>query len=280
MAARDIYRHEDFRQLLAALYAERADRDPELSHRKFAAEAGFTNPGFLNDVIKGRRKLSADATDKMIAGFKLTSGEAEYFRLLVAFGQAKNAADRDSAYQQILFRRSRSQFARVQPALARYYQDYRYPLLRSALEVSDCRGDWEALGRRIHPAIPANVARKMVEELVRWGLALKRPDGRYAVTSKFVEPSPTLREQVRSLNRTWLQHAQEALTALAPEERHISTILLGVSEETHAAITAKIEALRQEIFRMADEEQRPTRTMQLSVAYFPRIRTVEARDEK
>lgn len=59
-----IYKYDDFRMFLKDKYEEMKQIDPSCSARNFARKAGFTNPGFLNDVIKGRRNLSLEARKK------------------------------------------------------------------------------------------------------------------------------------------------------------------------------------------------------------------------
>ena len=87
----DIYPYEDFRKYLQDAFAEKRKQEGRLTARLFAAAAGFSNPGFFNDVVKGTRTLSESATEKMIAAFGLKPNEAEYFKLLVEYGQSKRA---------------------------------------------------------------------------------------------------------------------------------------------------------------------------------------------
>ena len=101
----NIYEYDDFRLYLKDRYQEKCANDPTYSYRKFAVEATFTNPGFLNDIIKGRRKLSNEAIEKMIKVFHLSEIEAEFFRLLVAYRQTKDEERQQELYRRILFRR-------------------------------------------------------------------------------------------------------------------------------------------------------------------------------
>ena len=50
-SAVDIYAYDDFRLFLKDRYEAWKREDPEGSARGFARKAGFTNPGFFNDVI-------------------------------------------------------------------------------------------------------------------------------------------------------------------------------------------------------------------------------------
>ena len=191
-----IYAYDDFRAFLKDRYEALKLSDPTCSARSFAALAGFTNPGFLNDVIKGRRTLSKEARSKCSAVFRLSDSEAEYFEALVEYGQAKKESKRQELFKKILARRNHSAFAKINPALSKYYQDFRYPLIRNALMACDFRGDYEMLSNFIYPTIPAGQLKTYIDNLYAWGLVIKQPSGRYTVTQRFIEPPATLMEQV------------------------------------------------------------------------------------
>ena len=269
----DIYQYDDYRLYLKDSYELKFSEDPSYSYRKFAKEAGFTNPGFLNDVIKGKRKLSAEAREKMVKVFSLSTVEAEFFRLLVEYSQIRKPDIKQQIYSRIVFRRNRSLFARLNPALSRYYQDYRYPLIRSAIMASDFRGDYDELGRFVLPPLPASVVKKYVRDLCDWGMVVQDSEGKYRVTDQFVEPPATLRDLVKQINREWIIQSLEPLMKLPVEKRHISTMLLSVSGETKGKIQDKIEEFREEIWRLVrDDAGDPDRIMQLNIQYFPKSR--------
>jgi uncharacterized protein (TIGR02147 family) len=268
----DIYRYDDYRAFCADAYRAKKASRPKYTYRRFAAEAGFSNPGFLNDVIKGRRKLSADATEKMIAAFGLAENEAHYFRILVEYVQTKNEERRRELYRNILSRRNRSKFTRLHPSLSKYYQDYRYSLVRCAVEVIDFRGDYDALASFFNPPLPATQVKKIVRELCEWNLIEQGTDGRYRVTSELVEPPETLKSQIREINAEWMRQAYAALRRIPPEQRNISSIIFAVSDKTYAHINEKIEKLRDEIFTLIREDSTPQKVAQLSIQLFPKSR--------
>ena len=272
----DIYLYDDYRKALADLWEARKASQPGLTHRVFARDAGFSNPGFLGDVVAGRRKLSADALRKMVKGFGLRSGEADFFRLLVRHNQAKDPDERHELWRHILARRSRASFTRMNPALVRYYQDHRYPLVRTALQCMDWRGEPAQLATFLDPPMAPAVAARIAQDLKTWGLVAVDENGRWKPTSDFVEPPPTLGEQVRELNRTWIGHGAEAIARFPAERRHVSSMLLSVSQETAAEVRRRIESFRTELFELLRSDRRPDRLLQLNIQYFPRSRDKEA----
>jgi len=273
----DIYQYEDFRKYLGDAFVALRRQRGKLSQRAFAALAGISNPGFLNDVIKGRRTLSEAAVAKMTKGLELKAHEGEYFNLLVAYGQAKKQVEKDALWEKILFRRNRSQFVRVHGASSKYYQDWHYPLVRAAIEVVGFRGDYDGLARFIRPALPVALVKKCIRELCEWGLLEQEPDGNYRVTHRNQEPAPTLGELIRRLNREWVLQAGDAVFTLPKEERHISSSLLTVSQNTRREIQGRIEKFREEVLALAKADEKPEVVLQFSIQCLPRTQ-VKAKD--
>ncbi len=272
----NIYAYDDFRLYLNDRYGALRQSDPDCSARNFARSAGFSNPGFFNDVIKGRRTLSKEARRKLSSVFGLADYEAEFFDVLVEYGQAKKDSARQELYKKILARRNRSAFAKLNPALSRYYQDFRYPLIYNALMSCDFRGDFDRLSDFVYPTIPAAEIKKLLDDLLEWGLVIRQESGRYTVTQRFVEPPATLMEQVKQLNREWILHSAEALMKLPPEKRHMSTMLLSTTPSVCKKIAEKIEQFRQEVWNIVrDDKDDPSCVMQLNLQYFPRSRKKE-----
>jgi uncharacterized protein (TIGR02147 family) len=271
-----IYAYDDFRKFLKDAYVAMKKSDAACSARSFAAAAGFTNPGFLNDVIKGRRTLSKEARRKCAAIFRLSESETEYFDTLVEYGQAKKETKRQEWYKKILSRRNRSAFTKINPALSKYYQNFLYPLIYNALMACDFRGDCEMLSDFLYPPVPAAQVQSTIDDLCAWGLVIRQPSGRYTVTQRFVEPPATLMEQVRQLNRDWILHAAEALMRLPGDKRHMSTMVLSVTPEACKTIGQKIEQFRQEIWDIVKQDgSEPSCVMQLNLQYFPRSKAKE-----
>lgn len=269
----NIYRYDDFRVFLKEAFQYRKDQDAEYSYRKFAKDAGIANPGYLLDVIVGKRTLSDNAVKKTASAFELNEAEREFFRLLVDFGQSKRDVERQEIYGDILYRRNRSRFARLSPSLVKYYQDFHYPLVYSALHAIEFSGDYDAFGGVFDPAIAPAALKKYVRDLCEWDLVKQGPDGRYAVTEAFVEPPATMGALVRRLNREWILQAAESLFRHGPEDRHVSTLLLSVSEETRVRLKDEIERFRREVLDLvAKDKGKPSGLMQLSLQYFPKTK--------
>lgn len=267
----EVYHYEDYRQFLKDCFEERRARDPDFTHRKLAEAGGISNPGFYNEVVKGRRNLTPEAAEKFCRAFALKENEAEFFRLLVAHNQSDSPAEKEEIFRKMHFRRGRSAFARTNPAAIRYYQDPSYALVRAALQVLDFRGEWERLARFLRPPLPVPLVKKCVRELCEWGPVEQGRDGRYLPTSRFLEPGPGMNEALKRLHREWIRQAAESLDAYSGSERHVSSALLGVSDRTYREILKRMEAFRHELLELVkrDTDERE-RLVQVNIQAFPK----------
>jgi uncharacterized protein (TIGR02147 family) len=266
----NLYHYEDYRHYLNDAIAREKSR-VSFSWRKFASKAGFSNPGYINDVIKGRRKLSDKAAKKLIKYFSFLPREADFFRLLVAFAHARTISVKDRIYRDIVFRRSRSSFAQLNPAMIKYYQDYRYPLVRCALMVLDYHGDVSQIAKFCQPSLPISIVRRFINDLLAWGLVKIDGNGRYTVRDKFITPSPEFTAQVRQINREWIRQAEEALMTVGVDDRHIASMLFGVSAALREKIKAKTEAFRTEIWDMVrSDKEKSDCIMLLNTQFVPK----------
>ncbi|MBD3318196.1 MAG: TIGR02147 family protein [Chitinivibrionales bacterium] len=270
----NIYQYDDFRLFLKDAYQALKEADPSLSHRKFAQMAGFKNPGYLNDVIKGFKRLSENASYRIAKALKLTANECDFLWLLARYGQRKSEDEAPDLLRQIAFRRKRSLFGRHNPGLSRYYEDCRYPIVRAAVETLDFRGDYEQLGSFLDPPIPAYEAKRYIRDLCEWGLLEQRSDGRYYTTSTFIEPCRTMGGQVRRINREWIKQALDVQKRHSVDKRHVSTILMSVNRKTEKKLLTAVEEFREKVFDLLKEESEPPeKVMQLNIQLFPQSRS-------
>ncbi len=267
----DIYGFEDYRAYLLECFQERKRNERGFTHRKLAEAGGIANPGFFNEVVKGRRDLTPEATEKFCLAFALKTNEAEYLKLLVAFNQSRDPEEKDELLRKMQFRRGRSAFARIHPATVRYYQDSNYALVRVALRVLDFRGEWERLARFLKPPMPVPLVKRCVRDLCEWGLVKQERDGRYVVTDAYLEPGPNMEEALKRMHREWIQQAADSIDAFAKADRHISSALITVTEKGYRELIRRVEAFRAEMLELVKKESRnPERVVQFNLQLFPK----------
>ena len=83
-----ILEYKDYRLYIQDYYDERK-RLGAFSWREFCKSAGFTSPNFLQLVCKGESKLGKPKIENVANAMGLVGYEKDYFRGIVAFGNAK-----------------------------------------------------------------------------------------------------------------------------------------------------------------------------------------------
>lgn len=265
-----IYQYVDYRAFLKDRFRWLQGQDAAFSQRKLAREAGFANPGFFNEVIQGRRKLSPAAIDRMGVGLALESNETEFLRVLVAYTEAKSLSEKEQAHQRLEQRRNRHFFRRLSQSQSKYYLDFNYPLVRAAIEACDFRGNYQVLGDFLRPPMAAASVKRYVRDLCEWGLVEQRRDGRYQVTHSYLEPPEEMRDALMRLQQAWLSQTVFQINTVPPGERHVSSALLTVSEPTYKAILQHIEKAREEILRLVKNDKDVDRVVLFNIQVLPR----------
>ena len=113
-AATDVFLYEDYRAYMRDRFAELQALSPAFSQRGLARKAGITNPGFFNEVIKGRRRLSLAASSKIAIGLDLSPRETEYFTTLVFYTEAREPVSKLRAGKRLVALKNRQLYHTLQ----------------------------------------------------------------------------------------------------------------------------------------------------------------------
>lgn len=265
----EIYQYDDYKPFLKDRY-DAIQTEKWFSCRKFADRVGISNPGYVGDVIAGRRPLSKHAATKLGTYFGLNPKEQSFFELLIDYNHAKSETAREEFYRSMQSRRSRSRFACVNN---KYYDDFRYPLIRTALMAVPFSGEYELLAKRFRASISVADLKRLIRNLCAWGIVDQDSKGVYTVTDQFVEPEPQLTDQMKMLHREWIRQGMTALEELPREQRHVSSQLLAVSSSTADKIRQEIELFRERIWAMVEQDSdKPTELIQLNIQSFSQLK--------
>lgn len=272
-----VFEYTDYRAFLTDAYQARKAQHSWFSYGVMAQRAGFKARDFLLRVMRGERCLSAESSRKVAAALDLGRRETEYFLNLVEYNQAKTDAQKEHAWgmlQASLSRTGNPSQTRMLTDLHREVMSrWHHLAIRSLLEMNPDKGDWEALGKRLHPPCTAAVVKRSIKLLDDAGLVAKGEDGCWRSTEKSVATSAEVRTlALRSFYRDCLKLAGEAIEGVDSAERNISGVTLGISERTYNVLVERLAAVREEISRLADNDPQADRVYQCNLLLFPLAR--------
>jgi uncharacterized protein (TIGR02147 family) len=272
----DVFRYRDYREFLAAFYAQ--GKHNGLSYRGFARVAGLGAPNYLKLVIDGKRNLSAEMAERFARACRLNEESTQYFSLLVAFNQATGDEERNALHESLSrFARFRAS-QRLDLAEKEYHSTWFIPAIRELVTCPGFQEDAAWIAEQLEPAISEKEAGHALDVLLRLGLLERDERGSLVQATRAV----TTGAQANGLyNRNYhaelMQRAVHAMHHLPAEERYISGLTLSASPATLAEVRRRVIAFRQELVALCDADPGPSRVVQLNLQLFPLSRSIGAR---
>lgn len=263
-----VMEYQNYRVYIRDYYAERKVRSG-FTWRDFAKAAGYSSPVFLKLVCDGKSNLSDVGVERVASAMGLVGVDLQYFRLLVEFNQQK-----DSAKKKIVFKKMREVAKEGSMEIVGedqfdYYESWVNPVVR---EMAPQMGD----------ATPAKIAEKLAFDtqtaevkkalslLQKVGLLRKGERG-YEQAAKSITTGnlEVARLSVREMHRQMGELAVRALDEIPMNERDISGLTLGVSENAFYRISQEIADFRRRISSIVMEDTGENRVYRLNVQLFP-----------
>ena len=265
-----IFEFIDYRKYLDIYYKEQKEKTHFFSYRYFSQRAEIASPSFLKHVIDGKRNLTRPVIEKFSVALKLTPKEATYFRNLVLFNQAKTSAEKQEYYAVL-----RSMAGGVKEAVLNadqfdYFSSWYTPIVRELVTLHNFKNDYKRLAVSVSPAILPSEAKAAIKLLLRLNLIEQKEDGSFRQTNSAVVADSTVTSlAVRSFTKSMIERSKDALATVDRSERHISGLTMGVSHATFEVIAAEIDAFKDRLKIIVNQDQEGSRVYQLNISLFP-----------
>lgn len=271
----NIYDYSDYRKFLQEFYELEKSLDPTFSYRIFAAAIDI-DASLLVKILQGKRHVSAKNIEAFVQFFHFKEGKAEYFREMVAYGKAKNDEQVRKHFETLQKMRP-SSCRELDEARYRYFQQWFYPMIRSALDVFDYRGPEHAaaLGDCCIPKISASQVENAVDALSQLGLAHKRKDGRIVPTDAHLKTKEHwLSASISDYQKSIAELALRSIAETPKEERDISTLTMALDSTQIQRIRDIIAEARKSIVNVANSmpSQICDSVYQLNFQLFPMMK--------
>ncbi len=275
----DVFRYRDYREFLAAFYAHKKRNG--FSYRGFARAAGLGAPNYLKLVIDGKRNLSVEMAERFAKACRLNREATEYFKLLVAFNQAKTDEEKNELHERLMgFARFRSS-QRLDLAQKEYHSSWYIPAIRELVACPGFVEDTGWIAATLTPNITERQAAQALEVLQKLGLLERDETGRLIQVTRAVTTGQQASGlYIRNYHTEMIERAVHAMRDIAAEERFISALTLGASPATLEKVRRLVTQFRQELVELCDADPDPTQIIQLNLQLFPLTRAFAAAPSK
>ncbi len=279
----DIFDFTDFREYLQRFFEEKKKENPHYTYELLARKAGFNNRGFVFNIIKVRKYLSASNCFKLSKALGHNKKEAEYFRKLVEFAQAKNEEERTLLLEQLRLSGNKTEITTVtiDKDQYEYLSKWYHSAVRALIGIFPVSNNYEEISKKIFPPITADQAKKSIELLERLKLITRGNDGRYCVTGKIIrsgnEPSQA------AINRFHIECtelAKQSVIYSASGQHFVSSLTLGISERSYKLICEETMQFKEKILDIAAHDEEADRVYQYQLVFFPLTKIYSTKENK
>lgn len=271
----NIYDYSDYRKFLSDFYELEKSLDPTFSYRVFAAAVGM-DASLLLKILQGKRHISSKGIAPFIQFYRFKEGKAEYFREMVAYAKAKTD-DEVRKHFEALQKMRPSSCRELDEARYRYFQQWFYPMIRSALDVFDYRSAEQAtdLGESCIPRLTASQVESAIEALLQLGLAHRQKDGRIIPTDAHLKTQEHwLSASISEYQKSIAELAHRSIAETPKEERDISTLTMALDSSQIQKIRDILADARKSIVKVANSmpSQICDSVYQLNFQLFPMMK--------
>ncbi|NLD93226.1 MAG: TIGR02147 family protein [Fibrobacter sp.] len=267
-----IKKYLDYRDYLHDYYISKKEANAHFSLRYFGSKISI-DPSHLVKIFQHQRHIGNASIEKIIDHCGFNASEAEYFANLVRFNKAKTTHDSKLYYEKMLSVKGVGAYA-LEKHQYEYYTKWYHSAILTFLDFYPFTNDYAALAAKLTPPITEYKARKSIELLHKLGLIKKRAEnsdgkkGSWELTHKIITTGQRSLA-VRSFQESTIELAKESLERHAPEKRNISTVTITVAEKNLDRVNEIITQARENILKLAFDEEHPDKVYQLNIQLFP-----------
>lgn len=260
--------YQDYRCYLQNFY-DWKKRTSAFSWRDFSRMAGFASPVFLKQVCEGKANLGKKATVKVADAFGFVGIERDYFFNMVQYAQAKTDEKRRYAFAEMESIASANRVAHVGTDAYKYYDSWVHPVVRELAPAMPGAMPKEIAQKCLHE-VSAKEVKDSIDFQVEAGLLKKTGPGAYEQTDKLLAgDTQSMALAVRSMNRQMAQFAAETLDSVPADERFVSGITMGVSDDAFGKIVEALRKCREQVQSIIFNDDKVERVLRLNLQLFP-----------
>jgi uncharacterized protein (TIGR02147 family) len=272
----DIFKYTDYRLFLDEMYRYLKQNNPKFSHRFIAQHAGASSAGWFPNIIRGRINLTSVYLVKLQKLLKLTSTEAEYFELLVAYNQAGSYEEKSLAYDRL------QSLKGIEPTLIQkehldYLSKWYISAIRELLFIYHFKDNYSELAKMIIPELDVKEAQEALEVLVKIGMVKRDLSGYFRPCNQIVKKDPAVKTELwKHYMKAKARLGHDAIDNFNKEFRDISEVYMTLSPSGFELAREEIAKLRKKLLIISEKDTGADRVYQCTLQLFPLTKSVNS----
>jgi uncharacterized protein (TIGR02147 family) len=267
-----IYEFTDYRRYLQEYYAWAKANKRGFSHRAFLKKAGMSGPNYLKRVMEGEHNLTDNSIPKFTQAMDLDEKQANYFKHLVYFNQAKTLDEKDRYFAELMELKTPVEDTRrvLEKDQYDYYLHWYNVAIREMLAFFPFADNPAEMGKQLNPSVPTKKVKLALDLLKRLEMIELKEDGTWRAAADFVKSNPDIDSLLLpKFHQAMAKLAEEAITRFPKEERHFSSVTVSLSPPTYHKIIEIIRTARKQALEAVAQDPGPSRVYHLNLQLFP-----------
>ena len=276
-----VYEYIDYRKYIANYYTEQK-KIAGLSWRSFAKASKFSSPVFLKLVCESKSRLSKKAAERVADAMGLKGYEKDYFVLLVAYNQAKNAVAKSTIFNKLREISLDNHANVIEKSLYQYYSNWLNSAIRE-LASSITAATPKELASLLQTEVNTEAISEALKFLSKSNLLRKSTiKGQYTLGHKIITTGKTSTPimAIRNLHRQMGLLALDSLDNVPITERNFSTLTLGLTKKSYQDIVQEFVNFRRKIIDIATRDTTTERIYELNLQLFPLSKDIPTSKQK
>ena len=267
----NIFEFTDFREYLRRYYTDKKKANPRYSYQLLTQKAGFSNRGFIFNVIKGTRKLSKLNCCKLSQALEHSFREQEYFENIVAYTQADTDKERSYFLKQAFLVADKADIRFTGKDQYEYYSTWYHSAVRALIDMLPVRNNYTQLSRRLSPTVSVDQVKQSLQLLKRLGLIARGSDGCYHLTGKHLRTGDDISRIAKNqFHISCTELAGNSIRNDPPEFRNAISMTLGLSRKMYDEIVSETQSFITSIVNIVENgDETPDRVYQYELLLFP-----------
>lgn len=258
----------DYRDLLKDFYVQKKLAFPLYSYKMMGQKLGLETSQLFRILNKTMHlPTRCIPLAKNLLGLKGRS--SELFEILIAAAKTKSESKKDKLYAMAMSLRD-VKLQKLNTNELFFLSKWWIPVVRAVVEMNGGVATVQSLVRQITPEVSVEQVEDALRVLKELNLITPLASGRFAVRqANFTSAGTPKVTAVRSYQNQLLALAQNALVAVDPSKRNISSLLVSVDDDCFEDLNNMVLEFRRQVQKRVEEVQKPNRAMQFVFSLFP-----------
>jgi uncharacterized protein (TIGR02147 family) len=265
-----LFEYTDYRKFLADFYEWKKSTQAHFSHRSFLRKARINSPSFLKEVINGKKNLSASGIRAFSRALDLEKREADYFKNLVLYNQAKDASSKQRIFLKLsAFSADTSSYV-LKKEQFEYFSHWYNVAIREYIHAHRFSGDYRAMVGAITPKITLAQSHGAVKLLMKLGLIRQEASGVYSAADAIVTFDPEVENlSAHTVHKSMQAISARALDTVPRERRYFRTVIGSFSEDAFHKIRIELDTARKRILDIIGADNGERKVFHVGMQLYP-----------